>query len=215
MQNAYEKMAGPEVWTGNRTPQDALSALVSSSLWPLIIGSAIVGLIFGICWSLFVAYPILVGRDRYFMESRQGTSPFGTLFSTFRKPYLNQIKVLFLIDLKIFAGYLLLIVPGILWSYEYMQVPYLLAENPYMSTARAMQLSKAMMQGEKWHAFVLSLSFLGWTLLCGLTFGAGFFFLEPYWQATFAELYAALRSKALTLGLTNSSELAGFMRYAS
>ena len=40
-----------------------------------------------------------------------------------------------------------------------------------------------------------------------------FIFLEPYVQATFAELYAALRAKALANGYTNEYELGGFVRH--
>ena len=69
------------------------------------------------------------------------------------------------------------------------------------------------MMGEKWHAFVLQLSFIGWLILCSFTFGIGLFFLEPYYQATMAELYAALRSKAFAMNLTDASELGGFVRH--
>ena len=48
----------------------------------------------------------------------------------FRYPYGNPIVVQLLTDLKIALGYFLLIVPGIYWTYCYMLVPYLLAENP-------------------------------------------------------------------------------------
>ena len=82
-----------------------------------------------------------------------------------------------------------------------------------MSTGRAMELSREMMMGEKWHAFVLQLSFIGWVILCSFTFGIGLFFLEPYYQATMAELYAALRSKAFAMNLTDASELGGFVRH--
>ena len=74
-----------------------------------------------------------------------------------------------------------------------------------------MELSRQMMHGEKWHSFLLELSFLGWALLCALTLGIGYLFLQPYMQATFAELYAALRSKALAYGYTDESELGGFV----
>ena len=92
-------------------------------------------------------------------------------------------------------------------------VPYLLAENPYMSATRAMELSKEMMEGEKWNFFILKLSFFGWLLLCVFTFGIGGFFLEPYMQATYAEFYAAMRSKALAMGMTTTDELGGFVRH--
>ena len=166
-------------------------------------------------WSIFVTAPLEVGRDRYFMESRQALSPAATVTSVFRTPYMNVVKVQFLRNLKIVVGTLLLVVPGIYWSFCYALVPYLLAENPYLSTTRAMQLSKDIMDGEKFHYFVLALSFIGWNVLCSLTLGIGFFFLEPYKQATEAEFYAAMRSKALAQGLTTTEELGGFVRHES
>ena len=137
-----------------------------------------------------------------------------TLFALGVTPYINaSIIVQLLTNLKVFLGFLLLIVPGIYWDYCYTLVPYLLAENPYMSATRAMELSKEMMEGEKWNYFVLQLSFFGWLLLCAFTFGIGGFFLEPYMQATYAEFYAAMRSKALAMGMTTTDELGGFVRH--
>ena len=43
------------------------------------------------------------------------------------------------------------------------------------------------MHGEKWHLFLLQLSFIGWYLLCLPTFGLGILFLTPYYMATMAE----------------------------
>ena len=72
-------------------------------------------------------------------------------------------------------------------------VPYILAENPDMKAREALRLSKEMMDGQKWNAFVLGLSFIGWQLLGTLLYGIGTFFVQPYVDATFAELYAVLR----------------------
>ena len=178
----------------------------------LILGIALLVLVLSCVWQIFVLGPLNVGLARYFMESRQALAPFGTVMGIFRTPYLNVVKVMLLTNLKIALGSLL-IIPGIYWSYCYMQVGYLMAENPYLTTCRAMELSKQMMDGEKWNTFVLQLSFIGWYLLCSITFGIGFIFLEPYVQATFAELYAALRAKALANGYTNEYELGGFVRH--
>ena len=191
---------------------EMFSNIPDNMLAALAVG-AFIGAIISICWVLFVLYPLKVGRCRYFMESRQSLTPASTVVSTFRQPYGNPIIVQLLTNLKVFLGFLLLVVPGIYWDYCYTLVPYLLAENPYMSATRAMELSKQMMDGEKWNTFVLQLSFIGWYLLCSITFGIGFIFLEPYVQATFAELYAALRAKALANGYTNEYELGGFVRH--
>jgi len=52
------------------------------------------------------------------------------------------------------------------------------------------------MNGHKWNAFVLDLSFLGWFLLSALTFGIlHIFYVGPYVQATDAELYKAVTAE--------------------
>ena len=192
----------------------ALAPFAGVVIIVMLIAAAI-----GLCWAAFLINPLTVGRNRYFMESRQSATPFSTVTSIFRTPYLNVVKVMLLTNLKIALGSLL-IIPGIYWSYCYMQVgylmadiPWILADNPEIGYRRAMELSKQMMDGEKWNTFVLQLSFIGWYLLCSITFGIGFIFLEPYVQATFAELYAALRAKALANGYTNEYELGGFVRH--
>ena len=198
--------------TDDTTAYDIVNSIPDSMLGAILVGM-LIGSIAALCWALFVVYPLNVGRCRYFMESRQSLTPVSTVVSTFRRPYGNPIVVQLLTDLKIALGFLLLIVPGIYWEYCYELVPYLLAENPYMSATRAMELSKEMMEGEKWNFFILKLSFFGWLLLCVFTFGIGGFFLEPYMQATYAEFYAAMRSKALAMGMTTTDELGGFVRH--
>lgn len=207
-------LRGP-VWHGNVSQADLLEWYLLSmplEFWNALLIGALIGLVLGAAYVAFVYNPVLVGRNRYFMESRQAPSPFSTVTSVFGSGYFHLVKVMFLVRLKILLG-CLLIVPGIYWAFCYHQVPYLLAENPYLSTGRAMQLSREMMRGEKWKTFVLHLSFLGWQILCALSFGIGYVFLEPYIQATFSELYAALRAKALVQGLSDESELGGFVRH--
>lgn len=165
-----------------------------------------------IAWSCFVAGPLGVGMNRFFMENRQSKTPFSTLWSVFGPGYLNIVKVNFLVNLKIALGSLL-IIPGIYWGFCYALVPYLLAENPYMTTSRAMELSKELMEGEKWNYFVLGLSFIGWLMLGALCLGIGTLFVMPYIEATFAEFYAAMRSKAFAAGVSDEQELGGFVRH--
>lgn len=197
--------------TDDTTAYDIVNSIPDSMLGAILVGM-LIGSIAALCWALFVVYPLNVGRCRYFMESRQSLTPVSTVVSTFRRPYGNPIVVQLLTDLKIALGFLLLIVPGIYWEYCYELVPYLLAENPYMSATRAMELSKEMMEGEKWNFFILKLSFLGWLLLCVRSPSASAA-LEPYMQATYAEFYAAMRSKALAMGMTTTDELGGFVRH--
>lgn len=192
-----------------------VSRLAQSGYLNLIALPVLVGMLVSWAFRIFVAGPATCGMKRYMMESRLAQAPLGTLFSVFRTPYLNVVKVMLLRSLLIFVGYLLFLVPGIIWSYRYRLVPYLLAENPYLTTGRALELSRQMMHGEKLHSFVLELSFLGWMVLAALTLGIGNLFLQPYMEATFAEFYAAMRSKALSYGFSDESELGGFVRHSA
>ncbi|MBQ0043030.1 MAG: DUF975 family protein [Lachnospiraceae bacterium] len=92
----------------------------------------------------------------------------------------------------------LTIVGGIIKKFEYMMVPYILAENPSAKPKEALNLSKQMMKGHKWEAFCLEFSFLWWFLLDALTLGlVGIFYLYPYYQATITEYYSTVRKKAI------------------
>ena len=101
---------------------------------------------------------------------------------------------MFLRDLFIGLWSLLFIIPGIIKSYEYRMVAYILADQPELTRKEAFELSRKMMNGNKWNAFVLDLSFIGWGFLAAITFGIlGVFYVNPYIQHTDAALYLKLK----------------------
>ena len=176
-----------------------------------IVIAFVIGLVCAFGWSAFVVGPVTVGKNRYFMEHRAFGSKFERLFWAFRSGrYLNVVKIMFWREIKIFLWSLLFVIPGIIKSYEYCMVPYILAENPQISCERAFELSKQMTKGEKWKIFVLGLSFIGWVFVGMLCCCVGQFFVQPYIEATYAELYQVMREKAHGLGFSDYSELPGF-----
>lgn len=177
----------------------------------LIVLGFMIGLVVAFGWSAFVAGPVIVGKNRYFMEHRAFDSRFERLFWSFRSGrYMNVVKIMFWREVKIFLWSLLFVIPGIIKAYEYSMVPYILAENPQISSERAFELSKRMTKGEKWKIFVLDLSFIGWYIVGFLCCCVGIYFVEPYREATFAELYQVMREKAHGLGFADYVELPGF-----
>lgn len=89
------------------------------------------------------------------------------------------------------------IVGGIIKQYSYYLVPYILAENPTLTGREAITLSRRMMKGHKWQCFVCELTFLGWKLLAGVTFGLSqLLFSAPYEAAFFGRYYAYVRADA-------------------
>lgn len=185
--------------------------LIAMTTMFFIVMAFVIGLVIAFGWSAFVAGPVVVGKNRYFMEHRAFETKFERLFWAFRSGrYTNVVKIMFWKEVKVFLWSLLFIIPGIIKALEYSMVPYILAENPQISSERAFELSAKMTQGEKWKIFVLDLSFIGWRILGLLCCCVGEIFLEPYYEATFAELYQVMREKAHGLGISDYDELPGF-----
>ena len=150
----------------------------------------------GLALSIFVFNPIIVGCKKYFLNASDGNADLKNMGFAFRNNYLNVVKAIFLQNLFIFLWSLLLIVPGIIKAYQYRMIPYLLAEDPELSFSQAKDLSTQMMDGEKWNAFVLDLSFILWHLLSAITLGiVGVFWVQPYVEYTDVELYKVLRTR--------------------
>lgn len=103
----------------------------------------------------------------------------------------------------------LFVVPGVVKAYQYILVPYIVAENPRLEWRRALALSRRMTDGCKLDILVLHLSFIGWFLLGLIALAVGMLFVAPYAEATLAELYATLRLNALERGFATESELPG------
>jgi hypothetical protein len=197
---------------GEKLEQYLDNPAVAISVTFMIIAAIGFAMVVSYGYTAFVALPLQVGMRRYFMENRGFKSGFGRLFWAFgHGSYLHIVKIMFIRELKIFLWSLLFIIPGIIKSYEYYMIPYLLSENPNLSTDRAFELSRRMTQGEKWEIFVMELSFLGWYLLAIFTCGIGFYFLTPYVEASRAELYEVMREKAHGLAFSDFSELPGYL----
>ncbi len=155
---------------------------------------------------VFVKNVIVVGNNRYFLEQRRyhETGPGELLF-----PYKN--KRLKNISLVMFLRYIfqllwnLTIVGGIIKHYEYLLIPYIIAENPQTNWKDAFKISKQLMMGEKWRTFVLDVSLFPWTILSSVTYNlSSLFFSDAYVQCVKAELYMRIRNakhEQLALGL--------------
>lgn len=160
-----------------------------------LISIAILSIIFGI----FIANPLTVAGKRYFLKARKKSNiKINVILEVFKnKNWLNVSVIILLKDIYNMLWYLT-IVMGIIKTYEYRMIPYILADNPKIGRKESFKLSKQMMKGNKWRAFVLDLSFIGWELLSILTFGLlNILYVNPYKLATDVELYAVLKKDGI------------------
>lgn len=137
--------------------------------------------------------PLYTGVCRFMLKSVDDKAEVKEVAYGFDHSYKNVVKTMFHSDIRIFAWALLFIVPGIYKKYQYRMVPYILAEHPDMDYKAVLRLSSDIMNGEKWHAFVLDLSFILWHMLGMITCGmVELFFVSPYVYLTNAALYRRL-----------------------
>ncbi len=175
-------------------------ATLITAIVAIMLSIVVVAMIVGILWVTFLTNPLQVGAQRYFVEATYAPKTvndlklIGHAFGKGR--YMNVVKIMFLRDLYTTLWSLLFVIPGIVKAYEYQMIPYMLAENPDLTAKQAFGLTKQMMDGEKWNAFVLDLSFFGWGLLSVFTCGLlAIFYVSPYIYMTNAHLYEVLKHK--------------------
>ena len=166
---------------------------IPGSVWAMLGIAVAVGIVVGLLISIFLVAPLQVGCYRWYILNRTSNPPMGELLNSFRNGYFNTAKIMFCKGLYTTLWSLLFIIPGIIKAYEYSMIPYLLAENPNMSKQEAFAISKELMDGNKFNAFVLDLSFILWNFVGALALGLpGVFFVNPYVQLTNVELYVKL-----------------------
>ena len=179
--------------------------LIFDSVTLAILGTAFVVVLvmmaLGVVLDIFVFNALEVGCKRYMTIARNVKPQFGEMAFAFKNCYGNVIKTMFLVDLYTFLWSLLFVIPGIIKSYEYRMVPYLMAEYPDMASSEAFRISREMMAGNKWETFVLDLSFIGWNILSVITFGlVGIFYAGPYQMLTNCALYLTLKKTNPSFG---------------
>lgn len=135
-----------------------------------------------------------LGYVAFFMAIIRGNkAKIEDLFCGFTDNFADSFVAGILISIFTFLWTLLFIIPGIVKAYSYSMTFYILKDNPGMSATEAITESRKMMDGHKWDLFVLHLSFIGWLLLCMLTFGILILYVEPYMMATDAAFYESIK----------------------
>lgn len=161
------------------------NALTSESLSTLSVMLSLLAL--PLSWGLTVSL---------LRNHREESVDLENLFDGFRGGrYTRVFCALFLVNLFTFLWTLLLIIPGIIKAFSYALTPYILLDEPELTARQAITRSCEIMQGRRWKLFCLYLSFIGWGILCLLTFGIGFLWLVPYMNASVAAFYEDARAE--------------------
>jgi uncharacterized membrane protein len=186
--------------------QQALNSL--NGKWGIAIGGSLLYTVItslssnipfiGIVASLILTGPFLLGFSKFILAISRNNEPrieqLFEGFSDFSRAMTAYLKMI----LQIILWSLLLIVPGVIAALSYSMTFYILADDQFISASDALKKSKSMMDGRKMDLFLMSLSFIGWALLCILTLGIGLLWLIPYINVSSAKFYQELKGEEET-----------------
>lgn len=161
----------------------------------IILVIALVSIIIYAIMSLFLGSIVWVGYSKFNLDLYDWleTPEFNTLFK-FMGIWKTAVVANLLQGLYILLWSLLFIIPGIIAAYDYAMTNYILAEHPNLTASQALEMSKTIMNGNRWRLFCLRFSFIGWHLLAALSLGIGELWVLPYEQAAIAAFYKEISS---------------------
>ena len=159
------------------------SALASGGLL-LGLATAAMGIFLSLVSCGWKLYALRTSRE-------EETGGLETLFACFQQ-FWRFLSAILLMGLFTALWTMLFIIPGIVAIYAYSQTIYIMLDHPELSAMEAIAASKQMMRGHKAELLVLELSFIGWAIVAGFTFGILLIWLEPYMQVSRANFYNAV-----------------------
>jgi uncharacterized membrane protein len=131
-----------------------------------------------------------------------------TMFTGFQEDKFGRsIGGIILMYVFIWLWTLLFIIPGIVMAFSYSMTPFIISDSKNLSAGQAIQLSKKITKGYKGDIFVFILSYFGWFMLSGLTFGLlAIFYVGPYMLTAYGGLYEELKNNALAKGVVTEAD---------
>ena len=173
-----------------------------------LVGSAI-GMVTSGLGVLLLMPSLTVGMSFFAYLVYQGERPdVGQMFSFGFDDFGRKLGGMLWSWLFTYLWSLLFVIPGIVKSIAYSMAPYLLAEYPNIPATEAIKVSMKITYRRKGDIFVFYLSYIGWYLLAGITFGlTHLFYSGPYMQTAFGGVYDVLKKDALETGRITLSDL--------
>ncbi len=192
--------------------KEAAKSKLNNNLWNLLIPMlivALIGFVGGVISGIFgedslagavvsilvelATLPISVGVIYYYLNFIRGKSYSLNDLIKYYSKFLPIFAISMLVGIFTFLWTLLFIIPGIIAAISYSMVYYIVADNPDIDVMEAIKESKRLTNGYKGDLFVFMLSFIGWYLLVGITFGIAIIYVGPYVSVSQAMYYEELK----------------------
>lgn len=179
-------------------------AILGEMLLVGVLTSAVSVTVFG---GIIVGPPLMVGLLEGIKLLWRGRKK-EAMFSGFQDDKFGRsIGGIVLMYVFIWLWSLLFIIPGIVMMFSYSMTPFIISDSKNLSAGQAIKLSKEITRGYKGELFVFYLSYIGWGILAGLTFGLlGIFYVAPYMLTAFGGYYEELKNNAIAKGVVTEAD---------
>lgn len=208
--NSYHEYGNGDYDKFEEDFKNAFTSNPIMKLFAFIFGSFfVIFIIVSLIFRFFISNQIYVGGIKYITEMNKYNEPepVSSLLWTLKTGNFTKVFcTMFFRDLRIFLWSMLFIIPGVIKLYEYYFISFILADNPSIDRRRAFEISKIMTDGQKMDIFILTLSFLPFTLIT-LFFPITTVFLMPYTLSTDAQLYLTVKQEVINSGMVYADEL--------
>ena len=152
-------------------------------------------IIFGMLYGLFVAGPVTYGAKWTFLKSVRGERvEIRDMFVVFQHNYWNAVVANIVVKIIVGLGFVMLIVPGIIFACRLAFVPYLVVDRN-MDVMEALSVSWNMTRGYGLQIFLMGIMAF-FIAIGGLIMLFVGIFISILWiQASFAAMYHAVEQR--------------------
>lgn len=160
---------------------------------------------------VFFLKVVEVGKNRYFLEERRYKVELDSCLYPYKKKKNFKMSLILLKKEIYLFLWSFTIIGFFIKLYEYSMIPYILAENPNISSKDAFTLSKELTNNQKFNMFKIDLTLLVYKILGLFTFNLlNIFYTNIYKETIYSEIYIKLRNNKkdnLELGYLLNDEL--------
>ncbi len=151
--------------------------------------------LFGITYGVFVGGPIQYGASWVFLKAVRGERiEVRDIFAVFQRNYWNAVIANVVVGIIIGMGFVMLIVPGIIFACRLAFVPYLVVDRE-MDVMDALRVSWDMTKGYGGQIFLMGLLIVPVVILGLICLGVGVVVSVMWISAAFAVIYHAVAKK--------------------
>jgi uncharacterized membrane protein len=164
--------------------------LSTGLLGTVVLGTGLLGIVL-FAYGLLIAGPVEYGTASAYLRAARGDKlEIKDMFAAFRN-YWNAVLANLLVYIIVSVGFVLLIVPGIIFACKLAFVHYLVVDQK-MEVIEAVKESWRMTNGHAWQVFLIGLLAIPISIAGLLCFGVGIIIAMMWVSLAFASLYHAV-----------------------